>query len=214
MKCNFLQNGDATFSKNACNFFQKRLAQNTSSEPQKCRVSAFKPGTAIFKGTTIDGGYSCECDIIVVDHAVQAVVLNNNNISVAENDTVALTATVLPKNADNQDVIWSSLDENIFTVNQEGVITAIHAGTATVTATTDESGYTATCTVTVTHNWNEEYTVDTEPTCTEEGSESIHCSVCDEIDATTVRAIPKSDHAYGDWTVIKEVTCTENGSKT
>ena len=28
--CNFLQNGDATFSKNACNFFQKKLARNTS----------------------------------------------------------------------------------------------------------------------------------------------------------------------------------------
>ena len=64
-----------------------------------------------------------------------------------------------------------------------------------------------------THVWNEDYTTDKEATCTEEGSESIHCSVCDAIDETTVRAIPKKEHAYGDWTVTKEATCTEAGSR-
>ena len=63
------------------------------------------------------------------------------------------------------------------------------------------------------HIWEEEYTVDKEATCSEEGSESIHCSVCDAIDETTVRAIAKTEHAYGDWTVTKEATCTEDGSR-
>ena len=63
------------------------------------------------------------------------------------------------------------------------------------------------------HSWKEEYTVDQEATCTEEGSESIHCAECDAINEATIRAIPKKEHAYGDWTVTKEATCTEAGSR-
>ena len=63
------------------------------------------------------------------------------------------------------------------------------------------------------HKWNDEYTVDKEETCTEEGSKSKHCSVCNAIDESTVEAIPKADHKYGDWKVTKEATCTEDGSK-
>ena len=63
------------------------------------------------------------------------------------------------------------------------------------------------------HIWNEEYTTDKAATCKEEGSKSIHCSVCDSVDESTVTVIPKSDHTYGDWTVTKEATCTEDGSK-
>ena len=63
------------------------------------------------------------------------------------------------------------------------------------------------------HSWNTEYTVDKEATCTEEGSESIHCSLCDEIDETTVRSIPKKDHNYGEWEIVKEAKCTEAGSR-
>ena len=64
-----------------------------------------------------------------------------------------------------------------------------------------------------THSWNTSYTVDKEATCTEEGSESIHCSVCDIIDESTIRTIPMAEHAYSNWTVTKEVTCTEDGSR-
>jgi ribosomal protein L32 len=63
------------------------------------------------------------------------------------------------------------------------------------------------------HTWGTEYTVDQAATCLEEGSESIHCTVCGEIDESTVRVIPKADHAYGDWTVVKKATCTEAGSR-
>ena len=63
------------------------------------------------------------------------------------------------------------------------------------------------------HKWKTEYTIDTAATCTVEGSESIHCSVCDAINSSTVRAIPKTAHTYGKWTVTKQPTCTEKGSK-
>ena len=61
------------------------------------------------------------------------------------------------------------------------------------------------------HKWNNYYTVDKEATCTEEGSESIHCSVCAALDKHSARAIPMKDHIYGSWKVIKAATETETG---
>ena len=63
------------------------------------------------------------------------------------------------------------------------------------------------------HEWETDYTVDKEATCSEEGVESIHCSVCGEIKEGSERAIPKTAHSYGDWTTAKEPTCTEAGSR-
>lgn len=48
------------------------------------------------------------------------------------------------------------------------------------------------------HSWNEEYTVDKEATCTETGSESIHCSVCGAIKEDSIREIEKIPHNFVD----------------
>lgn len=61
------------------------------------------------------------------------------------------------------------------------------------------------------HLWEDDYTIDKEPTCVEEGSKSVHCSRCDATKDSTV--IPLADHIYGEWKTIKEATCTEDGSK-
>ena len=62
-----------------------------------------------------------------------------------------------------------------------------------------------------THSWNTSYTVDKEATCTEEGSESIHCSKCDTIDEATIRAIPAAHKWNTAYTTDKEPTYTEEG---
>ena len=64
--------------------------------------------------------------------------------------TLTIKATVTPSNATNKAVVWTSSDENVATVSVRGVVTAVSAGTATITATTMDGGFTATCTVTVT----------------------------------------------------------------
>lgn len=61
------------------------------------------------------------------------------------------------------------------------------------------------------HLWEDDYTIDKEPTCIAEGSKSVHCSRCDATKDST--AIPLADHIYGEWETIKEATCTEDGSK-
>lgn len=59
------------------------------------------------------------------------------------------------------------------------------------------------------HSWDSDYTVDKDPTCTENGSKSIHCKTCDEVKNTTV--VPATGHKFGNWTVEKEATAESDG---
>lgn len=68
--------------------------------------------------------------------------------------------------------------------------------------------------LTVSHAWNEEYTIDREATCTAVGSKSIHCSVCDEMKENSTREIPMKEHSWDGGKVTTEATCTEDGEKT
>lgn len=62
------------------------------------------------------------------------------------------------------------------------------------------------------HDWNDEYTTDVKPTCTQPGSKSIHCSRCDAIKDVT--EIEPTGHSFGEWTVSKDSTCVAGGQKT
>ena len=84
------------------------------------------------------------------DVAVEGVTLNPTELTVTlGGEPVKLTATVQPEDADNKEVLWASDNEDAATVDENGVVTAVGAGTATITVTTDDGGYTATCVVTV-----------------------------------------------------------------
>jgi hypothetical protein len=60
-----------------------------------------------------------------------------------------LTATIAPVNATNQNLTWSTSDGSKATVSSSGMVTAVSAGTATITVTTVDGGFTASCEVTV-----------------------------------------------------------------
>lgn len=84
--------------------------------------------------------------------AVTGVTLDKNSLDltlvVGETVTGSLTAAVSPADADNKAVTWSSSDETVAAV-EGGTVTALKAGTATITVTTADGGFTATCEVTV-----------------------------------------------------------------
>ncbi len=80
--------------------------------------------------------------------AVTGVTLNKATTSIEKGATETLTATVSPDNATDKTVTWTSSDTNIASVDNSGVVTAVAAGSATITASA--GGFSATCTVTVT----------------------------------------------------------------
>jgi len=83
------------------------------------------------------------------EKAVTSVTLNKANITLAIGDMAELTATVLPYDATNKAITWASSNLLIAVVDN-GKVTAIAAGTATVTVITADGNYTAECVVTVT----------------------------------------------------------------
>ena len=89
-------------------------------------------------------------DATVPVYPVTGVKLDRENASVQVGKSITLTAAVQPENATDQNVVWSSSDPAIATVNEEGKVTGIAEGTATITVTTVDGNRTATCTVTVT----------------------------------------------------------------
>ncbi|MBO5709186.1 MAG: Ig-like domain-containing protein [Bacteroidales bacterium] len=80
--------------------------------------------------------------------AVSAITLDTNSLELQEGDSQNLTATISPSDADNKKVLWISSNSSVATV-AEGVVTAVKAGQATITAKSDDGGKTATCEVTV-----------------------------------------------------------------
>ncbi len=83
---------------------------------------------------------------------IEGVELNATELSLAPDATAILEAKILPENARHTKLIWTSSDENIVTVDENGNIQAVNEGEATITVTTEDGGYTATCTITVTKN--------------------------------------------------------------
>jgi uncharacterized repeat protein (TIGR02543 family) len=90
---------------------------------------------------------------------VTGVSLNTAEITLTEGETETLEATVEPGNATNQAVTWSSSDGAVATVDEEGLVTAIAVGTATITVTTVDGGKTDTCEVIVVESEPDTYTV-------------------------------------------------------
>ena len=89
--------------------------------------------------------FSCEPQEI----SVTGVSLNKTTLTLTEGNSEALTATVAPSNATNKTVSWTSNNESVATVGNDGTITALTAGNATITVTTEDGAKTATCTITV-----------------------------------------------------------------
>ncbi len=116
-------------------------------------VTAVAPGAATITAMTNDGSnLSAFCNVIVLKGIVlaESIKLNVTTAGLNEGATLQLTATVLPEDCDNKNVLWSSDDPSVATVDSNGLVTTHSVGTATITAiTTDGSNMSTTCTVTL-----------------------------------------------------------------
>lgn len=131
----------------------------TSSDPNVVSVNdqgvvfGAQAGRETITAATLDGsGLTATCVVTVKEHAVPAtgITLNRDAVTMTIGQALTLEATVLPENADNQSVVWNSIDATVATVNSHGVVTAMKAGATQIIATTaDGTNLSATCDVTV-----------------------------------------------------------------
>ena len=114
------------------------------------KVTGVSAGSATITATsTTDNTITASCVVTVQAVAVTGVSINPTSANLQIGGSTDLTATVLPANATDRSVSWSSSNTAVATVNN-GHVTAIAAGTATITVTTTDGNKTATCSVTVT----------------------------------------------------------------
>ena len=98
---------------------------------------------------TAENGVSAEC-MIMVYRKVTGIKLGSRNKSIKVGDTITLSATIVPEDATNHELIWSSSDETIVKVDADGTIHGLQEGRTTVTCkSVSDPDCRATCAITV-----------------------------------------------------------------
>ena len=109
-------------------------------------------GTATITATS-SNGLTATCTVHVVPTPVEGVSLNKTSTTLLINGstygTEQLSATITPADAVNKNVTWTSSNPAVATVSSTGLVTAVANGTTTITVTTEDGNYTASCTVKV-----------------------------------------------------------------
>lgn len=113
------------------------------------KITAKKQGTTTITATS-NNGKQATCKVTVIDNIpLKGINLNKDNITIQEKNTESLSVSFNPSNATNKKITWKSSDTSIATVSSSGKVTGIKPGTATITATANDGGFTKTCKVTV-----------------------------------------------------------------
>ena len=110
-------------------------------------VKAVGVGKAII--TVTSGNISVTCNIEVEPIQVTGISLSHENIEIEITDEFELQATISPEDATNKKIIWSSSDEKIAKVSENGLITGLGEGKTIITAKSEDGGHTAQVNVTV-----------------------------------------------------------------
>lgn len=124
-----------------------------------------------------------------VVYKVTGVTLDQTDLTLFTGQSEQLTATVTPDNATNKNVTWSSDNETVATVDNNGNVTAKAAGTANITVTTTDGSHTATCKVTV--------------------KDPVYSMATD----TAVLSFDSKTEGYADAPAAKTVTITNTGNQ-
>ncbi len=111
-------------------------------------VTGTGPGQTTITATALDGGHAAHCPV-TVRMPVTGIELSHETIPVHNGGTAQLTANILPVNASNKSVTWSSANIGIARVNNAGLVTGVAVGETVVTATTQDGNFVDTAVVIV-----------------------------------------------------------------
>ena len=130
--------------------YPKPFEVSKSSGSNEFIVSGLAAGSGVITFTSANG-LSTQCNITVIEDRipVTGITLQPQSLNLICGQSETLNAQVQPENADNQNIIWSSSDPEIAEVSQEGIVTAVHSGSAVITAKSEDGGFEAQCMVSV-----------------------------------------------------------------
>jgi len=125
-------------------------------------ITAVENGTAVVTAKVGDKTASCTVTVEEKEVALESISLDKTEVTLEKGDGTKLNVSYNPDNTTvDRDVTWSSSDEKVATVNEQGEIVAVDKGTAVVTAKVGDK--TASCTVTVTESVEKPETPDEKP---------------------------------------------------
>ena len=219
----FAMNADANFTLTEICVLTYKIPANTKAGTYVLGIEELEVTKDIFDTVTEDGVVTATLTIKGAAPVVpvESVSLDKTELKLAKGGNAKLTATVLPADATDKTVTWTTSKDNVATVAADGTVTAVGEGTAVITATA--GGKTAQCTVTVVNclHTNKSFVAEKAATCTEKGMKAHYkCDNCSALfetaDSTT--PVPAStlelsmiDHTFTD-VAEKAATCTEKGN--
>lgn len=124
----------------------------SSSDPNIAKVedglvTALAKGTCNIIATTNDGNFKTQCAVNVLPSSVKGVQFTESSVKILNGESYTLTYSILPENAENKNVKFSSSAPNTVSIDNNGKVTALKEGTSTITITTEDGAHTATCEV-------------------------------------------------------------------
>ena len=146
---------------------------------------------------------------------VTGLALDKSTASVETGDgTLTLTPIFTPETATNKNIKWESSDDSIATV-ANGIVTLIKKGVVTITATTEDGNYSASCVVTINCSHRMGHDVPAEDsTCIKHGHGAYTvCDECGEIIEGSDAELPLGDHVGGTANCQHKAVCTVCGEE-
>lgn len=139
---------------------------------------------------------------------VTGIALDRKTASIGTGESLTLTPIFSPETATNKNVTWSSSDKTVATV-ENGIVTPLKKGTTTITVTTEDGGFSASCLVTVNCSHLNTTNVSAEDsTCIKHGHKAYTiCNDCREITRGSNSELPLGDHIGGTATCVKKAVC-------
>lgn len=117
-------------------------------------IAAVSVGTATIKAVTEDGNKMAECMVTVTSNIpepvkVTSITLNPMSLELEAGKTSSLSTTILPTNASDKTILWSSSNANVAMVDTNGIVQGVNIGSSTITAKTKDGNLAAYCAVRV-----------------------------------------------------------------
>lgn len=123
--------------------------EQVATVAQDGTVTTLTTGVAVITATSNDNPELTATCTVTVTQSVTGLTLNAREKTIKVGEQFLLVATVLPSDSENRGVTFTSSDESIATVDENGLITGLKGGTTLIVVKTEERGLMATCTITV-----------------------------------------------------------------